>query len=864
MVFGWSDKNGSDKTGEYGQNGNWIYSTCGMCLHGCGIKVKVVDGVAVKIEGDESNLDNLGKLCPKGNAGLNRLYDPNRIKKPLKRTNPKKGIDEDPGWVEIEWDEAYEIVAEKLKKVREDDPRKLLGAIGDFQRIEFWGWPAAFGSPNYFSSIGNYCGGSYHPVNGSIDGAFAAINDYDYCEYWIQLGGGDGFSSHLHVAGSSKRMADRRMDGMKLVVADPRCSRAAAKADEWLPVRPGTDRAFVLGMAHVLVHELNRYDREFLRSHTNAPYLVKDDGHLLRIDGEAQVWDKKQNRIRPWNEVDDENIALEGRYSTEGLEEEVRTGFQVWKDILEGHTPENMSEICGISVESIRRIAREFVEAARIGETIELDGKTYPFRPAALNYYRGAQSHDSGLMDNLTYKLFNMLVGNLDVPGGHLGVPLDERGFFISEGDDGMIKPEPHQLHPAPPFKENPDSTQLLEWFPIGFDAGQLNAQTILNPEKFGLDYKPEALVMEHCNPVWNLPETDKIEQIMKDLDFIVAIDIQHTESTQYADVILPEHTYLESTLINCLEPPVVTGYSVRQPVVEPLYDTRDAYDIFTELAERVGFLDDWNDLLNMTSGFVNNTKYLLDPETRYTCEEYWDRRCKAIYGDDKGLDWFKENGHAVRRRTPEEQYMPYGNLRIPFYVNYFKEIGDEMAENMKNTPLPDWPTDNYQPLPFWRAPELDRVDAEEGYDLYAISFKTVMHTFGDTLELPWLSEVSQRDPMHAGILINSETAETMGLEGGDTVRVTSMAGSITGVLQPSEAIHPEVIGVSNCITRSYVTNSNVDKSMRGSHFNRLLHGSIDYTDNASGGMETVARVKVEKLQSASREEALTGAGVGQ
>ena len=105
-------------------NGRWIPSSCGMCLHGCGIKVLVKDGVALKIEGDPTNPDNMGKLCPKGNSGLARLYDPTRILKPMKRTNPNKGPGVDPGWVEIEWDEAYDIVARELGKVRQDDPRK--------------------------------------------------------------------------------------------------------------------------------------------------------------------------------------------------------------------------------------------------------------------------------------------------------------------------------------------------------------------------------------------------------------------------------------------------------------------------------------------------------------------------------------------------------------------------------------------------------------------------------------------------------------------------------------------------------------------------------------------------------------------
>jgi anaerobic selenocysteine-containing dehydrogenase len=824
--------------------GRWILSTCAMCLHGCGIKVYVENGVALKIEGDPTNPDNLGKLCPKGNAGLNRLYDSTRVLHPMKRTNPKKGLNEDPGWVKISWDEAYEIVARELGKVRKDDPRKLLCALGDFQRILFWCWPSAFGSPNFFTSLGNYCGGSYHPVNGSVDGSFAAINDYEYCNYWIQIGSGDGFSSHLHLSGSAKRMADARMRGMKVISLDPRCSIASAKADEWIPILPGTDRAFVLGMAHVLVHELKKYDRDFLRDHTNAPYLVNENGDFVRdAAGKAQVWDARANVPGAWDAVPAPSMALEGTFSHEG--KKIRTGFQVWKDMLLENTPEKMSQVTTVPAATIRKIAKEFVEAAQIGATIQIEGKTYPFRPAALNYYRGSQSHANGLFDNLTFKLFNMLVGNIDVPGGHLGVPLDHRGFFVSPGEDGMVKPEPHQLHPGPAFKYPPDSTHLMEWFPIGFDAGQLNAETILEPERFGLNYTPEAMLIYHSNPWWNLPETDKIEKIFQKMKFVVAIEIQETESTQWADVFLPDLTYLESTLLNCLEPPAVTGHALRQPVVKPLGDTRDAYEILTEIAERLGFLDDWNDMLNLVCGYSAKPQYLLDPAKRHGIDEFWDRYARSIYGEDKGLEWFKEHGHAVRYRTPEEAYLAYRNLRIPFYFEFIKRTGDEMRTKFAEVGIKDWPLENYQALPFWKNSQVID-DGKAGYEYYAITFKEALHNFADTLVMPWLSEVSEKDPVHGGILINSSTAAKLGFKTGDRIRLSSPAGSIEGGVQVVEGIHPQVFGVSNSLTRSVVKNKRVKE--RGTHFNRLLTGSMKYTDSATGGLESTARVRVDRV----------------
>jgi phenylacetyl-CoA:acceptor oxidoreductase len=352
-------------------------------------------------------------------------------------------------------------------------------------------------------------------------------------------------------------------------------------------------------------------------------------------------------------------------------------------------------------------------------------------------------------------------------------------------------------------------------------------------------------MLLYHSNPLWNMPETDKVEKIMARMKFVVAIDIHLTESTQWADVLLPDHTYLESYLLTCLEPPAVTGHSLRQPVITPVGDTKDAYDILTEIAERLGFRDDWNDLLNVVCGFTANPTYLLDPERRYSVEELWDRFARNIYGDDHGLEWFKEKGHAVRHRTPEETYMPYGGLRMPFYFEFILQAGEEMKAKFTEVGLTDWPLDNYQPLPFWKTSAV-LEDGKRGYDFFAITFKESLHTFADTLQVPWLSEVSEKDSVHGGILVNSVTASRFGVKTGSRIRLTSPAGSIEGTTEVVEGIHPQVFGVSNAITRCFLNNDLVKS--RGSHFNRLLSGSMRYTDSATGALESTARVRFEVL----------------
>ncbi|MBI4320866.1 MAG: molybdopterin-dependent oxidoreductase [Chloroflexi bacterium] len=822
----------------------WVTSVCKMCLHGCGIRVRVKDGVVLKVEGDPTNPDNLGKLCAKGHAGIMRHYDPHRFKSPLKRTNPEKGPGVDPKWQEISWDEAFAIVAEKLGEIRRTDPRKLIVSISDFQRGYNWGWGAMFGSNNFMSSTGQYCGAAYHPINGMIDGSFAGVNDYAYCNYWIQIGCGDGFSSHLHFAGSAKRMADARVNrGMKVVVVEPRLSQAGAKADEWIPIRPATDRAFVLGMMHVLVHELGIYDRQFLKRHTNAPYLVDSDGNYVRdrATGKVLIWDPVDGRAKNFDDVTIEDFALEGNFVANGVP--CRSGFQVFKNVLAEHPPERMSEICTVPAATIRRIATEFGEAARIGSTITIDGVELPYRPAAINFYRGAIAHVDGGFNTLTYKLMNMLVGNIDVPGGHLGVPLDTRGFWISPGEDGMLEPHVHPIRSPHMFSFPPNSSQLREYFPIGWEAGSVNSVTILDPEKYHLEFVPEAMLLYHSNPMWNLPATKKVQQVFAKMKFIAVIDVMPNEANEWADVVLPDHSYLESYAPVSCEPPVVCGYALRQPVVLPMYNTMDATDILSELAERLGFLGGWNDSLNLMFALVRNPKYLLAPDKKYTIEEMTDRVSRAWHGDECGLEWLKEKGHAVRHKTVKEQYMPYGKLRIPFYFEFVKRTGDELKRDLEKHGV-EWDCSSYSPLPYWRSSPVH--DAPPPYDLYAISFKTPELNFAESATIPWLYELMHKIPAHMGVLINPATAKARGIADGDPILVESCEDSLEGVAKLTEGVHPEVVAISNAKTR-WVKHPTIKYAP--THFNALLPTSLEYVDGFTGCIETTARVAVRKLE---------------
>ena len=831
------------------KSGKWIRSTCKMCLHSCGSIIHVTDdGVINKIEGDPTNPSNNGKLCPKGNAAIMRHYDPNRFKQPLKRTNPEKGANVDPMWEPISWDEALDTVARELKKSIDEDPRKLLPSLEDFQKMNIWNWPLAFGNQNSFQSGGTMCGGAYHPVNGIVHSAFAVANDVKHCNYWINDGTGDGFSSHLHAAAQSNWVAKARIDrGMRCVTIEPRLSISAAKSEEWIPIRPATDRHFALGLCHVMVKE-GLCDYKFLRKDTNAPYLVGEDGLFVRdADDKIYVWDSVENKAKLWDDPSIGRLALEGTFEVDG--KTCKPAFQRFRDILDDCSPEEMEKVTTVPAKTTWRIAREFAAAATIGATIDIDGRTLPLRPAGYNYYRGAQGHKHGFQTNHSFKMVNFMVGNIDAPGGLMGVTLDDQWVdhsHVEPGENGMLLPNPHQLGPLPPFAYPPTTYHLLNYFPVGLHPPHLNLEVFLNPEKYGVDFQPDVMMICHSNPLWAIQgPRHKWLEFMKSMRFIAVSDIIPTETTQWADIILPSHDALESWNMTMIEPPHTEGMCLRQPVTEPLYDTKSEEDIFAELSERMGILEGYNSVINIVSGFEHKPELMLELDKKYTDKEI--ARRKGLLWNDKDIDWYMEHGHAVTERRSDKWYRPWEGMRLHFYIEMMVTERDKLKALMEEHDVPfrhEWGWDDYQPLP---TAVLDPVHEEPPeYGLYAIFYKDIQMNFGESLSIPWIKDIVYRDPVHIAMILNPKTAAAEGLQEKDIVRVDSPYGFLYGRIGTSEGMQPDTLGISNSLSRTKVRHEGVPHA--GGHFNDLLPYDLGNTDAVTGQPETVCKIKITKL----------------
>jgi thiosulfate reductase/polysulfide reductase chain A len=277
-----------------------LYGTCGVCSMGCAYIAQLRDGAIVRLTGNPKDQTAEGKLCVKGYSGLRFLYDPDRLKYPMKRTNPEKGIGVDPGWVKISWDEALDTTASKFKAILDSDGPQAIGVIA---RPKPWPkhFAKAIGTPNLIVHI-NTCYATHAAVwRASVTGKDKVWTvDYDNAKYILAFGW-DGMGKSKNRWGRGVNRA--RQSGARMVVLDPRMSITAAKADEWIPIKPGTDLAFALAMIRTIVNE-ELYDREFV-----------------------------------------ENLTY---------------GFEELKASVQDYTPEWASSICEVPAETIARVAREF------------------------------------------------------------------------------------------------------------------------------------------------------------------------------------------------------------------------------------------------------------------------------------------------------------------------------------------------------------------------------------------------------------------------------------------------------------------------------------------------------------------------
>ena len=391
-----------------------VKTNCRACISDCGVLAHVKNGRVVKLEGNPEYPMSKGAMCAKGLSGIAALYHPNRNKYPMQRV----GARGENKWKRISWDEALDTIAKKLMETREKyGAETVFASTGGGGNPEFFS-PArfcnAFDTPNWFEPG---CAQCYLPrtvTSQIMYGPFfgdTSIADSHCLEIYhpestpikvLVLWG--TAPSYCTPAGGGRAVADLRAKGVRTVVIDPRLTPDAAKADVWLPIRPGTDVALMLAWTRYIL-EKKLYDADFVMRWTNLPYLVNARTHMLLRAGNGadsfMVWDKKSNSARamayPWDNALDP--ALEGNFTIHG--EEYKTGFQLLKERAEPYTLAKAAEICWLDAHKIEQAILLYAENTPGGICL---GVATDQNPNSVQAAMGAV-------------ILNVLAGNVEKPG---------------------------------------------------------------------------------------------------------------------------------------------------------------------------------------------------------------------------------------------------------------------------------------------------------------------------------------------------------------------------------------------------------------------------------------------------------------
>jgi anaerobic selenocysteine-containing dehydrogenase len=869
-----------------GKKDYWAYTICGGCYGVCGAKVRVVDGSPVAIESiPESDLGAKGGMCGKGVATIMDYHDPNRVNYPVKRTNPRKGIGETPGWERISWDEAMGTIAEKLIRIKKTDPRQLVWGFtpspGTTFKATIFASPffTTFGTLNRASGgVGTACGAVAHHIGALVHAAWDIMPDYKYTNFVLRCGGNESVGSGRQSSAAIRLAAAARDRGMKTVVMDPIGYMAGAKATEWIPILPGMDLAVFLAMANIMVNQMGAFDKEFIRAKTNGPYLIGPERLFIRDEasGKPLLWDEADGKAKTYDDPTLAQPELEGQYTVRGIT--CRPAFSLLKDHLKQYSVAWASKLSTVPEKTIERLTKELVEQARIGSSIEIGGKKIPYRPAGLVGYKGVNTHTNGFHQYAAMTLLNTLLGNQDVCGGILGSGT-VRGFGHPEtgrpsfqpfgGYDGMLTPGVWFTKAPwpPPEVSGPGLLNFIDVFP---HAGRNPYPYCEDWEEIwtnvGRPYEAQALGLYGANTVMSAGNPSAAEAFLKKLPFAFSINTVHNETTEgFVDIVLPECHFLENLDLSASQgfffnyPTGMERWNFHPgiPVVAPKYERRSTLDIFLDLADRVGtgtpyrnFLENWFSTKLMKWEQVEakpgEKREIIGPDEKIRNFEFTDRALKFYFGKERGLSWFMDHGFIGWDKKPEECYWRYFvDARVPVYYEINEHDREPVKKRAEKIGMHmEW--DQYTPLISYFQSVMYK-DAPEGseFDLVAVSPRDSLHTQRFSAENPWVDEMSLNNPYAYNIIMHTDTAKEKGIKEGDVICLENFRGDkIKGKAHLSQLIHRQAVAMIGL--GGWAEGRPIARG-KGTNFNVLLPADHRHIDPICGSFEINVKVKAYK-----------------
>ncbi len=694
-------------------------TVCLLCPSGCGMWARVVDGRLVKLEGNPVHPINLGALCPKGQAAPELLYNPDRIQGPLRRTG-KRGEGK---WEPINWETALSMLTKRLRRLRDSGyPERFAFLYGETRgqmRDLITRFTHAIGSPNAIShdSLNIEAAKLAHLVTQGIYDLMAY--DLENTNYLLSFGASlleAGRPVQRFIAGYAYMRRGRPARG-KVVIVDPRQGVSGAKADEWIPIRPGTDAALALGMAYVIISS-GMVDRDFVEHYA---------------------------------------FGYEDWTDERGVQHQ---GFKNF--VLENYDLKTAAQITGVPAGTIARLAGEFATN----------------RPAvALVPCKGGLLNGSanGLYTAMAIHALNALVGSIETPGGVL-----VQRYPACPGWPEL---------PPDPVAEQGRMVERIDGagtaFPLARHAYQAVADRVLE------GYPLEVLFLYEANPLYECPGARaRWVEALQSINLVVSFSSFMDETAEFADLILPDHTFLERWQDDFIEGLGYPGVALRQPVVEPVYNTRNTADVLIELAHRIGgpVADafPWPNFVELLKWRLKDIGVGWETLTQlgvWTVPPYR----FAERGSDP---WVQEVVGRDRQRAPRDGYFDFFSRELYCLLGSADEatlrhLGIQARGDTIFLP-------HYEPVAYH--------GAEDEYP-FVLNVVTLMSlgSYTANANLPTLQEISGmtvNETWDSWVELNPDAARRLGLKDKDPVWIESRFGKLRTKVCLVPGLRPDVVNL--------------------------------------------------------------------
>ena len=786
-------------------------------------------------------------------------YSPARLKQPMKRVGPRGSGEFEP----ISWDEALTIATDWLAPVREKDPKKLAFFTGrdQSQALTSW-WAKQFGTPNFaahggFCSVNMAAGGIY-----TIGGAFWEFGapDWDLTEMFVLFGVAEDHDSNPIKIGLGKVKGR----GKRVVSVNPVQTGYAAISDDWYGITPGTDGLLIMSLIRELMSSGN-IDVDYLRRYTNSPWLVirnpgaANDGLFFRDDdGEPQVIDRLTGAVVS-HKTKNVSVAMHGEIPLDAGGVATPAFMMITETYMnDAYSPDAVASSVGISAARIRQFAADLANAAFAKEVVinqpwtDWKGEKHETmigRPVSMHAMRGISAHSNGFQTCRALHVLQLMLGSIEVPGGWRFKP---------------PYPKPPEAHPKPAGK--PDQIQAgkpLAGSPLGYVLGPddllLNSDgepqridkayswdapmaahglmhMVISNAVAGDPYHVDVLFMYMANMAWNSSmNTRGVMEMLTEknpdtgeykIPKLIYSDAYSSEMVAYADLILPDTTYLERhDAISLLDRPIceadAVADAIRWPVFPPDRDVRGFQSVLIDLGARLGLSGMVDE--DGSPKYADYEDYIINHERKPGIGPLAGFRGngeKSGRGEPNPgqLEAYKANGAFWHKKIPAEgRYYKMANMAYqefavemgicdtpqPYAFQIYSETLQKFrlaAEGHGDIQPPEHLRPRiktcFTPLPTWYPPFEGEVVSDDEYPIHALTQRpmAMYHSWGS--QNPWLRQIHGHNPM----FIPQGLAEEHDLSDGDWIWVTSHHGKIRVPVAIMAGLNEKTIWTWNAI----------------------------------------------------------------